>query len=383
MRQTETFSVWFNRSVASLIFFALSLMRGAPEMPTSLIKWGIERSNSIWQVGLPPRSIASLTFAVACVGIATIVRTGLGLISPDSAVFAPYYSATLVAALVGGPTSGIVAAVLGGVVAYWRFVPPEWSATPFVVEQLVSLSLYAMSSVVIIWAAESYHSLLQRLRETERTRQLFNNELAHRIKNTLASVQAIVSQTLKDQPDVRNKLNTRIIALGATNDLLMKSEWQTASLRKILAGEFIPYDPSRFQLVGEEVECPSAIAIFLALIFHELTTNAIKYGALSKADGRVSVSWKLTGDRLELEWVERGGPKPGTRVHVGFGTTLLQAGLKQFNGSVDMQFEPTGLRVMLSMILRPDFQGRSLGIAREELRRQTNISESGLIAKIH
>jgi two-component sensor histidine kinase len=272
---------------------------------------------------------------------------------------------------------------LGGVVAYWRFVPPEWSATPFVVEQLVSLSLYAMSSVVIIWAAESYHSLLWRLRETERTRQLFNDELAHRIKNTLASVQAIVSQTLKDQPDARNKLNTRIIALGATNDLLMKSEWQTASLREILAGEFMPYDPSRFQLVGEDVECPSASAVLLALIFHELTTNAVKYGALSKADGRVSVSWRLTCDRLELEWVERGGPEPGARVHAGFGTTLLQAGLKQFNGSVDMQFEPTGLRVMLSMILPPDFQARSLGIAREQLRRQTNISESGLIAKIH
>ena len=348
-------------------------------MPPSFIKRGLGAWDSIWRIGLPPRSAAAITFAVACVGIATIVRTGLGLISPDSAPFAAYYSATLVAALVGGPTSGVIATILGAVVAYWRFVPPEWGTT----EQLVSLSLFALSSVVIIWAAESYRSLLQRLRETERTRQLFNDELAHRIKNTLASVQAIMSQTLKDQPDVRNKLSGRISALAKTNDLLVKSEWQSAFVREIVANEFAPYGPSRFQLLGNDIECPPTLAIFLSLIFHELTTNAVKYGALSRADGRVSVSWKLAGDRLELEWIERGGPKPGTRAHVGFGTTLLQAGLKQFNGSVDMQFEPTGLRVILSMILPPDFRARSLGIAREQLRRQSTISESGLIAKIH
>jgi two-component sensor histidine kinase len=288
----------------------------------------------------------------------------------------------LVAALVGGPTSGIVAAVLGGVVAYWRFVPPEWSATPFVVEQLVSLSLYAMSSVVIIWAAESYHSLLQRLRETERTRQLFNDELVHRIKNMLSSVQAITNQTLKDQPDIRKKLNARIVALATTNDLLVKSEWESASIREIVTNEFAPYDPSQFSLVGDYVECPSALALFLSLIVHELTTNAVKYGALSKTEGRVSVSWKLIRDRLELEWVERGGPKPSTPANEGFGTTLLRAGLKQFNGCVDMQFEPNGLRVKLSVILPPDFEIRPADIASEQLRPHSNISESGLIAKI-
>jgi two-component sensor histidine kinase len=352
-------------------------------MPTSLIKWGIERWNSIWRVGLLPWSVASLAFAIACVGIATIVRSGLGLISPDSAVFAPYYSATLVAALVGGTPSGVIAAVLGGLVAYWRFVPPEWGTTPFLVEQLVSLSLFALSSLVIIWAAKSYRLLLQRLRETERMRQLLNDELAHRIKNTLSSVQAIIRQTLKDQPDVRNKLSARIVALATTNHLLVKSEWQSASVREIVTKEFAPYDASRFELIGDDVECPSTLAIFLSLIVHELTTNALKYGALSKADGRVSVSWKLTGDRLELEWVERGGPKPSCLMNEGFGTTLLRGGLKQFNGSVDMQFEPTGLRVMLSMTFPPDFQARSLGIAHEQSGRQSNVPDSGLIARIH
>jgi K+-sensing histidine kinase KdpD len=139
-----------------------------------------------------------LFFAVPCVGIATILRVSLGLISPDSAVFAPYYSATLVAALVGGAEAAILAAVLGGLVAYWLFVPPEWGVASFRVEQLVSLVLYGTSSAIIVLAAQSYRGLLQRLRTEEAVRRLLNLELVHRNKNILAAVQAIVGQTLRD-----------------------------------------------------------------------------------------------------------------------------------------------------------------------------------------
>ena len=97
-----------------------------------------------------------MCFAIVCVGIATAFRVGLGRISPDSAVFAPYYSATLVAALVGGAECGILAAGLGAFAAYYLFVPEDWSLAPFRLEQLVSLVLYGTSSVVIIWAAQSY-----------------------------------------------------------------------------------------------------------------------------------------------------------------------------------------------------------------------------------
>src|SRR5215472_517821 len=108
-----------------------------------------------------------MAFAVACVAVATAVRVGLGIISPDSAVFAPYYSATLVAALVGGVESGAVATGLGAVAAYALFVPPEWNLASFRIEQAVSIVLYGTSSVIIIWAAESYRGLLQRLRSEE------------------------------------------------------------------------------------------------------------------------------------------------------------------------------------------------------------------------
>jgi two-component sensor histidine kinase len=349
----------------------------------SLVKWGNERWHSVWRNGLYPRSAASLTFALACVGIATLVRMGLGLISPDSAVFAPYYSATLLAALVGGAMAGGIAALLGGIIACWLFVPHEWSLAPFVVEQLVSLFLFVASSVVIICAAQSYRTLLQRVREAESKRQLLNYELAHRIKNMLANAQAIINQTLRDQPNILNKLSARIAALEATNDLLVDSEWRGASVRDIITGEFSPYDPTRFQLIGGDVECPPSIAIMLALIVHELTTNAVKYGALSNPDGRISVCWKKTSNRLDVEWVENGGTQLKTRLNEGFGSKLLRACLKRVDGLVDMQIKPTGLQLKLSMNLPKSLETRSVGIASEQSRSGCNTSVSGLAAKIH
>jgi len=344
-------------------------------MMARLVSWGIERWRLIWHGGLRRRPIARVTFAIVCVAAATFVRVALGLISPDSAVFAPYYSATLVAALVGGAMAGCVAATLGGLVACWLFVPPEWTVAPFLIEQLVSIFLFVSSSVVIIAAAESYHKLLVRLREAEGTRQVLNYELAHRIKNTLANVQAIVYQTLKDEPDIQAKLSARIAALGNSSDLLIKSEWQSAAVRKILDSEFSPYDSSRFHLVGDDIELPPGIAIMVALIFHELTTNAVKYGALSKPEGHIYVSWKRLGARLDLEWRETGGPPSSPGLHEGFGSNLLRAGVKQLDGSFDMQFEPTGLRLKLSITV--PLAGRSRDIAKEQLR--SGISEPNLI----
>jgi two-component sensor histidine kinase len=329
-----------------------------------MIRRGLDWWLSIWGLGLRPQSWSAWMFALACVALATLVREGLGLVSPDSAVFAPYYSATLVAALVAGAAAGSVAAIAGGIVALWLFVPPDWVLAPFVKEQVVSVLMFAISSVVIVWAAESYRGLLFRLREEEGTRCLLNHELDHRIKNILASVQAIVNGTLREQPDSRDRIGARIAALGATNDLLMRSEWSGASLREILAGEFAPYGLARFALDGEDVECPAGAAISLALIVHELTTNASKYGALSTADGVVEVTWRYQGDRLQLEWVERGGPPPQACTRGGFGTKLLRGSVRQFDGTLDMQFATTGLRLRLSLRLPRRAPSQTLGVAR-------------------
>jgi two-component sensor histidine kinase len=316
-----------------------------------MIRRAIDWWRSVWGFGLRPRSLSAWVFALACVAIATLLRKTLGFVSPDSAVFAPYYSATLVAALVAGGAAGTLAAITGGLVALWLFVPPDWVLAPFVKEQVVSVLMFAISSVVIVWAAESYRGLLFRLRAEEATRRLLNHELDHRIKNMLASVQAIVNETLREQPASRDRIDARIAALAATNDLLMRSQWSGAALREILTREFAPYGLARFALAGEDIECPPRFALSLALVVHELTTNASKYGALSTADGAIDVAWRHDGDRLAIEWAEHGGPppKPGTRR--GFGTKLLRACVRQFDGTVDMDYAPAGLRLRLSLRL--------------------------------
>jgi two-component sensor histidine kinase len=316
-----------------------------------MLGWATNRWHSIWHVGLTPRSGGALFFAFSCVGIATALRIGLGRISPDSAVFASYYSATLVAALVGGAESGTLAAGLGAFAAYFLFVPEDWNLAPFRLEQLVSLVLYGSSSVVIIWAAQSYRGLLQRLRANEATRELLNLELMHRIKNILANVQGIVGQSLVDQKVLRNAINARITALGATNELLVKTEWQSASLREILIHEFTPFGLARFHLHGSDIDCPAALAVFLALVVHELTTNAVKYGALSSPDGQINIEWTDVSGQLTLEWVESGGPEPTPPTREGFGTSLLRSGARQFQGTIDSRFERTGLRCRLSLFV--------------------------------
>ena len=245
----------------------------------------------------------------------------------------------------------MLAAGLGGVVAYWFFVPPNWSTASFRLEQFVSLILYGTSSVVIIWAAQSYRGLLERLRSEEATRQLLNLELVHRIKNILAGVQGIIGQALRNQEDLLETVSGRLAALGATNNLLINSEWQSAPLREILLQEIAPYGPMRVQLLGDDVECPYELAVLLALMIHELTTNAVKYGALSSPYGQVAVAWSLVSGRLTLEWTESGGPKPSPPTREGFGTKLLRSGVRQLHGSVDRRFEASGLQCRIELTM--------------------------------
>lgn len=307
----------------------------------------------LWHGGLPPRSPLSSLFALACVAIATLVRIGLGEISSASAVFAPYYSATLVAALVGGWRAGGIAAVSGALAALWLFVPPDWQSHAFDREWFVSYFLFAISSVVIVWTARSYRDLLWQLREEQDRRQLLNHELAHRIRNTLTIVQSVIGQSLREHPAALVKLNDRIAALAATNDLLVQSCRSGAFLKKILAGEFAPYDPARFHLEGSDFECPAEVATMLALMFHELTTNAAKYGALSAPHGRITLAWTRHAERVDFSWVESGGPQPIASRREGFGSTLLRKGLRQFDGAVDIQFAASGLRCKLTLSLPP------------------------------
>jgi len=158
-------------------------------------------------------------------------------------------------------------------------------------------------------------------------------ELSHRVKNTLAVVSSIAERSLPDD-QVKTDLIDRFHALAHTHDLLSQAGWVEAPLRDLLLAELAPHaagDGSNVTVHGPPVMLKPQAALFLALVIHELSTNAAKYGALSVTGGRVDVAWTIAGDdppRLELNWIEHGGPEIHRLPRHGFGTELIQRGVR-------------------------------------------------------
>ncbi|MCW8088388.1 HWE histidine kinase domain-containing protein [Sabulicella glaciei] len=190
-------------------------------------------------------------------------------------------------------------------------------------------------------------------RAEEERRALMLAEMGHRMKNVLATVQAIAAQTLRhrDVPlAIQSALEERLTALAAAHDMLTHGGWQGAALTEVARRALSPYSGSgRVQAGGTPVWVAAEAVEVLNLAFHELATNASKYGALSGPDGRVEVSWSLRrsgkSKRLvEITWRERGGPPVTPPSLQGFGTRLLERGLAQkLDGTVKLFFHPEGL----------------------------------------
>jgi two-component sensor histidine kinase len=236
-----------------------------------------------------------------CVVIASLARWGLGLLSEGILVFALYYPAVLFAALIGGAGAGTFAAILGGVMGWWAFMPPRFAFSLTIAQQIGLLS-YLFASLLIVWGADSHRRLSQRLEDEEKFRKLAVDELAHRLKNKLATIHSIISFQLRDDAPVRDAILSRLSALSATDDLIMATQGQGGHLRDILSAELRPYEVSRVSMEGPDVLLPPKLALVMALLVHELATNAAKYGALSSSVGNLSIRWSLANARLDLEW---------------------------------------------------------------------------------
>ena len=190
----------------------------------------------------------------------------------------------------------------------------------------------------------------------EAANQLLLNESRHRIKNTLATVQAIASQTLRraDPDDLRTFL-ARLHALGEAHELLTTESWHRASLKEVVDRALKPFvskQENRFAADGASVWLPANTSLSLTLCLHELGTNAVKYGAFSNGTGRVQVSWDVVGDaerrRLRLTWQEQDGPTVHAPQRKGFGSLLIQS-----TGEAEtcIDFRPDGVRCVLDLSL--------------------------------
>ena len=293
--------------------------------------------------GISPGSPEAYLFALFCVVIAGLLRWGLGLASEQILTFPTFYPAVLFLGLIGGARAGAFAAVLGGLIGWWAFMPPHFAFFPVTVGQQIGLLMYFSASLLIVWGADHYRKITKRLEDEEKFRKLAVDELAHRLRNKLATIQSIISFQLRDDPQIRDAILGRLTALSATDDLIMAAQGQGAGLRGILSAELLPYGGSRVSMEGPDVLLPPKLALVMALLVHELATNAAKYGALSSSVGNLSIQWSLADARLDLEWRERGGPAVTAPVHRGFGTRLFSRALEQFGGAVEATFVMTGL----------------------------------------
>src|SRR3984885_1703356 len=184
----------------------------------------------------------------------------------------------------------------------------------------------------------------------DKLQKLILGELHHRIKNTLATVSAIASQSFRAATSVEHgqkAMEGRLIALGRAHDLLMQVSWANASLTHTLSAATDPYDSHggrRFHFNGPDIRITSGAVIALAMTFNELCTNTTKFGALSNIGGRVQVAWTVdeAKQKLRLVWTESGGPtvKPPTRR--SFGTRMMESLGQQLNGKVHLAYEPSG-----------------------------------------
>jgi two-component sensor histidine kinase/ActR/RegA family two-component response regulator len=184
----------------------------------------------------------------------------------------------------------------------------------------------------------------------DKLQKLVLGELHHRIKNTLATVSAIASQSLRTATSVQHAqqaIEGRLLALGRAHDLLMQVSWASAGLEMTIRNATEPYDNKgvgRFAVSGPEVDMGSGAVIALAMTLNELCTNATKFGALSDPSGIVKVDWTIdeASQQLTLSWIESGGALVNPPVRRSFGTRMMESLGRQLNGTVRLAYPPSG-----------------------------------------
>jgi two-component sensor histidine kinase len=309
-----------------------------------MAKW-IDEFRRGWQGISQPSPLFGMGFAVCCIALATLARWCLALIRPD-VFFTPYFPAVFFATAFGGFRIGILTAVVGGLLG----VTLNFSDTSTDFARFALLLIFEAVCGLTIWGVEHYRSvasqqrqIARRLTEEETYRKLVVDELQHRLKNKLSTIHAVLHQVLQDQPQIWANIDQRLRALSATDDLIARVDGSGCDIKDLLLSELGPYGHVRFTLNGNSLFLPAKLAVSLALMFHELATNAGKYGAFSAARGLLQVSWSVSDDRLNIVWDETEGPAVGVIGEAGFGTKLLNSALRPFDGKTEIAFLKTGI----------------------------------------
>jgi two-component sensor histidine kinase len=301
--------------------------------------------------GIPPWSAEALAISVMCVVIASVFRVWVGW-TPTDLRFAIYLPAILAAGLLGGVPAAVGVTATSLLIMLWAFVPPYFKFKWPNHSNGETLVIYFLSSIVTVYFAHCCRMVLRRLSQRDLNNQLVLRELRHRRRNLFSVIQLIVKRSLAHEPDVAETIFGRVHSILRASELLSQNADRPVTLKSLLLQEFAVYGEDRLDVHGAELSLALDTAQHLLLIFHELATNAAKYGSLSSPKGRVSVEWRWNGGRrLALTWKESGGPVATPPNKDGFGSQLIDLCINALSGTIESSYLPDGYSYSITVRL--------------------------------
>jgi two-component sensor histidine kinase len=298
-----------------------------------------------WKPGALWTAVGILVFVAAPTFAGITLRVLVG----EWACFSLYFPPILLATLLLGWRAGLLVTVIAAVTAAVLLAGSPMAMGPTRHGMVIGVE-YWISAALIILTAALLRSAFVQLNEAAEKERALNQELRHRVNNSLALALAFASQTLRSSPEPEvfyGSFRSRLMALARAQDILSSGNWadcQFPNLAEAALEAFAERDA--ITLVGAQCRVPSESCVPLVLALHELATNAVKHGALSAPGGRVALSWTSNGAdaraEIVLEWIESGGPPVKLPTRRGLGSRLLtrQAGLDEVN----VDYDPAGLR---------------------------------------
>lgn len=299
----------------------------------------------------PPSLPVQAALAVGLIAVGTLVHW---LLEPAlvGVPFVTFFPAALLATVLGGSLSGIMALVLGAAAASYLWLEP-FRLVDLNSSSWLALVVFLLMGGIVVFVAHLLQVAAAMARESEARAALISREMQHRMGNKLALVQAVArlsarhAQTL---PEFQELFSARLRALSESQGVAGTHPDLPTNLGALLEVVLRPFDEARISISGPPVGIEHKDRPLLALLMHELGTNAVKHGALSTPGGRVLLDWSMADPGIQMEWREIGGPPVLPPTQTGFGTSLANAAFPPDRGEVTFDYKPDGLRCSVRLL---------------------------------